>query len=157
MKFNGTIIITDPWYIAKEGDWCKLFDWENNKITDKFTHYLWETTSFEENSWFVYSSDRCCMKKPSQIKRLLDDYIDDENYEIEDNFIGDLCSESASLGVFYLDEALNYNESGVKDLINNLPHCVTVIENFEGDIINYETCDGNCHFIGTGNTTFYTI
>ena len=59
MNFDGTIIITDPCYIAKGGDWndkTKFFfdDWGMRDIlVPEITHYLWTKTGVGDGSWEV--------------------------------------------------------------------------------------------------------
>jgi hypothetical protein len=57
--------------------------------------------------------------------------------------------------VVYLDEVLKANP-GLQDLIDNCPHCATVIEDFDGDIRYEVGDDDDAHIVGIGNKNFYT-
>ena len=51
---ESDIIITDPCYIAKRGDWGTIFDWEHYKISaPEFTEYIWTYTGQGDGSWMV--------------------------------------------------------------------------------------------------------
>jgi len=105
--FTGDIIITDPCYIAKDGDWPDFIDDAyNNKnsiktFIERGTIYGdWSCTTFDTvNSW-----------KP----------------------IGNFCADAGWVGVFDLSEVLAYNPNFNYHI--ERPWTTTLIKNFDGTV-----------------------
>ena len=63
--------------------------------------------------------------------------------------------DSASACVVYQHEADDYNPSFIQDF-QDKPYCLTLIENFDGEIEVYYDSDDELHFIGIGNICFFS-
>jgi hypothetical protein len=168
---SRAIIITDPCYIAKEGDWGKgeAFDWEESTINSNiFSDYIWDDTVGGDGSWNVFEVNKTLGE--GGLMNFVDDYAialdnvvdhpESEYYqktldklESQQTKIGSFGSDSGCMGVFYLDEVLKYNPDFQSGLCND---CYAIIEDFAGRIIIYKT-DEYFHILGIGNKTFYTI
>lgn len=168
MNFNGTIIITDPCYIAEDKDWGKDFNYDTLSISPKiFSSYIWEGTGVGDGRW-----------KVSQLKNILGslelekfvENIEDAYYKFHDKSsvenqiiledfinqretIGRFCVDSGTFGVFYLEEVLRYKSDF---LVEHGEWCYTIIDRFIGDIEVYTDSRNQKHFLGIGNKTFYS-
>lgn len=176
MNFNGTIIITDPCYIATGSDWydSKKFyydDWALRKINvPEITTYFWNKTEKEDGLWEVVELNKITNRVESE--KFIADYYNavnsfikfqgvQEKRNLEAVFnkqhnLGRFSIDSGSFGVFYLDEVLRYNPEFLKG------HGIwlyTIIENFIGDIslYYYPSDSKDFHLIGLGNRTFITL
>lgn len=136
MKFKGTLVITDPCYLAGGNDILDKSNWwvESNygKSTDYlgFTSYIRESTIIGDGSWKTLNSDT---------RKLL----------------GEFCADSGTVCVCLLEEVLKFN-SEFKNWAIEHPWCVTIIENFEGNVEYTIDQNGEFHLIGTGNINFHT-
>jgi hypothetical protein len=168
---NRSLVITDPCYIAKEGEWGKgeAFDWEDSTINSSiFTDYIWDDTVGGDGSWRVFEVDKILGE--GGLMNFVDDYaialdnVEDhpgneyyqktlDKLEAQQKEIGTFSADSGCTGVFYLDEVLKYNPDFQSGLSNK---CYTIIEDFAGRVILYKT-DEYFHILGIGNKTFYTI
>ena len=175
MDFNGTIIITDPGYFAKDEDWGNSFDYKKNTINHpSFTNYIWKNTEIGDGSWMVISVDKvmsyleledhaknvfknqCNLEQNFSIKNK----IDYERSIKQDTILGQFGVDSGSFGIFYLDDVLNYYPSFLADLGE---WCYTIIPDFKGYVevvrstggSNYEDCR-EFYILGVGNKTFYS-
>ena len=70
--------------------------------------------------------------------------------------LGRFCADAGMVAVFLLDEVLAYNPD-FKEWVDELPWCVTMIKDFEGDVKYYIDSADNAHIIGIGSTNFFTI
>ena len=99
MNFNGTIIITDPCYIATGGDWndSKKFyyeDWALRKINiPEITTYFWNAAGQEDGSWEVVGLNKITNRVESE--KFIAEY-----YKAVNNFI---------------------KQPGIKEVIVNIP------------------------------------
>ena len=175
MNFDGTIIITDPCYIAKSGDWNDktkfvFDDWGMRKIlVPEITQYLWKETGVGDGSWEILGLNNITNRVESEkfvarIEKAMKNFkpqdiqskVDLEEVFKEQHHIGRFSVDSGSFGVFYLDEVLKYNPDFLRG------HGIwlyTIIENFIGDIslYYYPKDSNNFHLLGLGNTTFISI
>lgn len=106
MKFNGDIIITDPCYICKDGDWRKC-GYGDDMSQLGINNYICRDTLYGDWSCTTFNSDT---KEP----------------------IGSFCADAGMVAVFLLDEVLNYNPDF--DYHINRPWTTTLIKNFNGDV-----------------------
>lgn len=173
MEFNGTIIITDPCYVAKDEDWGKRdmsrsFDYANNKVNiDVFTDYIWDNTGVGDGKWLISQLNdvKGSIELEDFVERIEDAYynffenttVDNqvklENLTNSKSIVGRFCVDSGSYGVFYLDEVLNYNP---QFLTNYGDWCYTIIKDFIGDVSVYMDSRDHFHILGVGNKTFYS-
>lgn len=80
-------------------------------------------------------------------------------YKLTNDIIGRFTSDSGLVGVFILDEILQYNSKW--DLHLSKPYCATFIPNFSGNISVVNAggdSPGDCdvRIVGNGNILFYT-
>jgi hypothetical protein len=159
MKFEGTIIITDPCYISNDADWGREFNWEDYKINlPQFSDYIWDSSGYGDGSCKVYQMKSITnqMDLEKIAYTLSDNEVSEElknGIRMRSTQIGQFCMDSGSFCVCYLNEALKYNPKILTDYGN---WCYTIIEDFIGDIEIFKS-DSNFHVIGTGNKSFYTI
>ena len=163
------IIIIDPYNIAKDdSDWGpgETFDWEKGTInSEKFTDYLWGDTNKEG---IVYGMNRKVNEQALNdiVGASLITYEEIENFRDKDYFkqslkklqekqirLGTFSPIVGCIGVFILDEALNYNP----DFLTGLSiECYTIIKEFTGRIKIQKTPE-NFNILGVGDRSFYTI
>ncbi len=74
---------------------------------------------------------------------------------LAENCYGEFCADAGEVCVVYLDEALKYNPE-FETFIKEHPWCVTVIEDFDGEVTE-DVEDDSLMLIGTGNKPFFTI
>ena len=72
-----------------------------------------------------------------------------------ENCYGEFCADAGEVCVVYLDEALKYNPE-FETFSKEHPWCVTVIEDFDGEVTE-DVEDDSLMLIGTGNKPFFTI
>lgn len=104
---NKTIIITDPCYIVKEDDWERCDYGDNMKVLG-IKNYLSSSTIYGDWSCTTFNADT-------------------------KEAIGEFCADAGLVGVFLLDEVIEYNPE-FAEWIAKHPWCVTVIKNFTGDV-----------------------
>ena len=168
MEFNGTIIITDPCYIANDNTWGTEFNYNDYTISlPEFTNYLWTSTNVGDGRWKVSEMNNIVIELTLEdfVEKIEDAYYNFfehatfENEAILENLIqsrktiGKFCVDSGSYGVFYLDEVLKHNP---KFLTEYGDWCYTIIPDFIGSVNIYEDSRNNSHVLGTGNKTFYS-
>lgn len=170
MRFKGSIVITDPCYILKGEDWT-----DDYSMPEGFTNYIRRDTIYGDWSCMTYKGT-ADTDLPAQWNDIFFDFFSDENYTdkteeekhklektfsdikkkwIEDNCYGEFCADAGEVCVVYLDEAIKYNPEFKTD-IEEYPHCVTVIEDFDGEV-EERIEDDSLMLIGTGNKPFFTI
>lgn len=130
MKFKGDIIITDPCYICKDGDWDKCDYGENMEILG-IKNYICRDTIVGDWSCITYNSDT-------------------------NEQIGEFCADAGMVAVFLLDEVLKYNPKF--DYHTEKLWTTTLIKDFDGEV-NFEietNNDGEDEVIvvGKGNINF---
>lgn len=148
MNFKGNIYITDPSYIAQSEDWMDSFDPMDETIDcSEFTDCLMKSTGIGDGAWKVYE---CESHSLSEIQAIIEKGDYSRYHEL-----GEFSVDSASACVVYQHEADDYNPSFIQDF-QDKPHCLTLIENFDGEIEAYYDSDDELHFIGIGNICFFS-
>ncbi len=161
------IIITDPCYIAKRGDWGKTFNWELYNIgAPEFTDYIWTYTGQGDGSWMIVGLDKILNRvevekfvkgyekslKEFDINNI-DSVVKLSDYMKKQSYLGRFGVDSGTFGVFYLDEVLKYNPDFLRD------HGIwlyTIIPDFIGSVM-LQFKDGSFNILGVGNKTFCSI
>lgn len=106
MKFKGDIIITDPCYICKDGDWHRCNCGDNMEILGINT-YICRDTIYGDWSCTTFDSDT-------------------------KECIGEFCADAGMVAVFLLDEVLKYNPDF--DYHIKRPWTTTFIKDFDGEV-----------------------
>lgn len=138
MKFEGTIVITDPCYldsdnsILEESNWWEQSNYGENMQQFGFTSYIGEPTIIGDWSWKTINID-------------------------SNEVIGQFCADAGMVCVCLLDEVLKFNPNFEK-WAKAHPWCATIIENFSGNItyVVDEEDEMLFHIIGQGTTNFTT-
>lgn len=125
MEFKGDIIITDPCYICKDGDWEKCGYGDNMEALG-IKNYICRDTICGDWSCTTYNS-----KTREKI--------------------GEFCADSGMVAVFLLDEVLKYNPDF--DYHIERPWTTTLIKDFDGDI-DFKVVDDEVKVVGNGNIDF---
>lgn len=170
MKFKGSIVITDPCYIVKGDDWT-----DGCHMPEGFTDYIRRNTIYGDWSCMTYRGTPDT-DLPAQWDELYFNMfraynspdVSDEDKEklyeafslskqawLAENCYGEFCADAGEVCVVYLDEAIKYNPE-FEIFIKEHPRCVTVIEDFDGEV-EESVEDESLMFIGTGNKPFFTI
>ena len=163
MFFKGTIVITDPCYIKGShlgklmsrntiyGDWsCMVYPGtiEENKSPEE-----WDAKYYQ--FWHDYNfSNKTKEEKDemgNQWKVFKNQWMTDKN------IYGQFCADSGMVAVFDYDKL----EEKDKERCNELKHCATIIEDFEGElefvITEYGEGSKRVHVVGTGNKPFFSV
>lgn len=164
---NKTIIITDPCYICKNGE-TKFEDWKGLEGLNKNTPFTQYTES-QRKAYTEYRKakgksdwERCECGQNMKIlglKHYLSEPtgIGDWSCKTYDSdtgkVLGNFCADSGSVGVFILDEVLQYNPDF--DYHTKNPKTTTTIKNFTGDV-EIKKENGETKVVGKGNINFYT-
>ena len=85
MNFNGTIIITDPCYIAENKDWGNGFNYNNMTISEEVgfsDNYIWEDTGVGDGRWKVSKLKN--ILGLLELEKFIDD-IEEAYYNLYDN------------------------------------------------------------------------
>lgn len=166
VKGDRDLIIIDPKYF-KIDDTINLKENKINNLT--FSDYLLIGTELKNSKWKV--SELTNILNISDLKIFIDEieeaYINFfnnptisnqdklENLIKQRNTIGRFKISSNSIGIFYLDEVLNYNPKFLSTLIDK--NSYSIIKNFIGNIdIYFDNKSKLFHFIGIGNKLFYS-
>ena len=180
MRFQGTIVITDPCYLAHGND--KLDLWEASGYGEDLSvfgcsQWISENTIYGDWSCTTYKGDKEKLseffKKANEIREpLWKDFTSEEELakvrdavwkeidELVESYgglteLGQFCADAGMVCVVYLDEILKVNP-GFKKWAEEHTWCATIIENFYGDV-DYEVDeDMDAHIVGRGNIDFYT-
>lgn len=174
-EFHGDIIITDPSYVSKDIDWGESFDYDNLIIDNNHFHnYIWEATGIGDGVWTVLCTNKILGEIEldnhiNKVNDLINNYQENStntNFknlqrEFEKETVwGDFCVDSGTVGVFYLDEVLNYNPSFLADFGD---WCYCIIPDFRGVVefdqarTGSERGDNRDFCIKCiGNQTYYT-
>lgn len=178
MKFKGTIIITDPCYLGSGNKFLESIDhwYEETDLGEHLhkiglTSYISESTLYGDWSCFTYKgtkeealpkikewntfyfnfiTDKCNLDS-DKVQSL---YNEERETFVNNNTYGEFCADSGQVCVCYLEEVLKFNPN-FKEWADSHKWCVTIIENFDGDV-TYEHEDDSAHIIGVGNINFYT-
>lgn len=125
MRFKGDIIITDPCYICKDGDWKKCEYGEKMQLLG-IENYICRGTIYGDWSCTTYNTDT-------------------------GEKIGMFCADAGMVGVFLLDEVLEYNPDF--DYHIERPWTTTLIKDFDGDV-EFRVVDDEVKVVGNGNVNF---
>ena len=164
------IIIVDPYNIAKsDDDWGpgEVFDWNSYKInSDIFTEYLWCDCGSEgvvygidkkinENTLRdIIGASRIAIEEIENMRNR--DYFRQSLNKLQESQkrLGTFSPIVGCIGVFILDEALEYNPNFLSGLSIG---CYTIIRQVDGRIkINNDPDNFTITELGS-NKTFYTI
>ena len=74
---------------------------------------------------------------------------------VDDKIIGKFSADAGMVCVCLLDQVLQFNPK-FKEWADEHDWCVTIIENFEGNIEYTVDHNNEFHLIGTGNINFHT-
>lgn len=122
----------DKYYEANASDWERTEHGENMEVLGIQT-YLCRDTLYGDWSCTTFDSDT-------------------------NEQIGEFCADAGMVGVFLLDEVLQYNPD-YRDY-TDCPGAVTLIKDFDGDIeimvVQDENGEPEVRVIGNGNINFYT-
>lgn len=183
MKFNGTIIITDPCYLAHGmseeldrrlwdesdcgedlsvfgltqwisestiyGDWsCHTYKGTKEEVQNKVVE--WDT--FYKDFFYKHNFEQLSEEEKDKLR---EDYFTKEKEFVKENTLGRFCADAGMVCVVYLEEVLKVNPH-FKQWADEHNWCVTIIENFDGNV-EYEIDEnGEAHIVGLGNINFYT-
>jgi len=164
---ESDIIITDPYYIAKRGDWGTIFDWEHYKISaPEFTEYIWTYTGQGDGSWMISELKKILNR--AETEKFIEGYeksirefnpqdissvVRFSEYVEKQKYLGRFGVDSGTFGIFYLSEVLKYNPNFLRD------HGIwlyTIIEDFTGNI-QLQFKEGGFNILGIGNKTFCSL
>jgi len=106
IELDGDVLITDPCYIVDDDD-----DWERSDYGKHFEKI--GITNFVTHDT-IYGDWSCSM-------------FDTET----DEKVGDFCADAGMVTIISLDQAMNYNKTGVKALLKK-DWCATIVKNFKG-------------------------
>lgn len=106
MKFKGDIIITDPCYVCKDGDWVKC-RYGNRMDILGIENYMCRNTIYGDWSCTTYNTKT-------------------------NEKIGEFCADAGMVAVFLLDEVLKYNPDF--DYHTERPWTTTLIKDFDGEV-----------------------
>ena len=140
----------------KYDDWDKCDFGENMEVLG-IHNYISESTIYGDWSCTTYQTEKKPKKLLEDILQTLKDGIREDLAAFDEGeAIGSFCADSGYVGVFLLDEILEYNpkwESWIKEH----SWCATIINDFEGEVEYYiDKVNGEAHIVGTGNINFYT-
>lgn len=141
----------------KYDDWDKC-DYGKNMEVLGIHNYISKSTIYGDWSCTTYQTEKKPKKLLENILQALKDGIRGELATFDDGeAIGSFCADSGYVGVFLLDEILEYNPKW-KSWIEEHSWCATIIEDFEGEVEYYiDKVNGEAHIVGTGNINFYTV
>lgn len=176
MKFKGDILITDPCYIVKKGDWTNC-DYGHLMEELGFTNYICKDTLYGDWSCFVYKREYVSkgvidkwnniyfkffaeynskeyINSPEKRAELCDVFSKKKQDFLNKYCYGEFCADAGMVGVFDLMEVRNYNPD-IDKWIASHSWCAAIIPDFNGNI-EYTVDDRAVHIVGTGNINFYT-
>ena len=112
MEFDGDILITDPCYITKcteeQDDW-EACEYGENMEAIGINHSMSRDTIYGDWGCTTFNTDT-------------------------KEEMGNFCADSGMVGVFLLDELLEYDSEGVTEFLKEHPGLSTVIRNFKGTV-----------------------
>ena len=181
MKFKGTIVITDPCYLDNRADKLDLWeasDYGENLSVFGCSQWISEGTIYGDWSCTTYKGDPKDVKESLMDIQQLYDKVDELSEELldydaawefvrkdfqevctkhENKFpkLGRFCADSGMVCVVYLDEVLKVNPT-FKQWAEEHTWCVTIIEDFDGDVRYEVDEEDEAHIVGEGNISFYT-
>ena len=181
MKFKGTIVITDPCYLKHSS--LDRDSWKESNYGEDLTvfgcsQWISEGTLYGDWSCTTYKGKQQEIEESLKGFQQIYDKVDELSEELlsyeaaweflredfqelctkhDNKFpkLGRFCADSGMVCVVYLDEILKVNPT-FKQWADEHYWCVTIIEDFDGDV-RYEVDDeGDAHIVGEGNISFYT-
>lgn len=183
MKFKGTIVITDPcylthgmseeidhqlWYESGYGEDLSVFGL-SQWISDSTIYGDWSCFTYkgtkDEIIEEVYKWDHYSMNffkdynfgghTQEEKDKIHAKFSEKHKAFVEEFTYGQFCADAGMVCVCYLDE-INKMNPEFKKWADSHPWCVTIIEDFEGEI-RYEVDEHETvHIVGLGNKNFYT-
>ena len=182
MKFKGTIVITDPCYLRHDS--LNSYEyWEKSGygedlsvfgcsqwISESTIYGDWSCTTYKGNPEDIKESLRDLQQFYDKVDELSKELLDyDAAWEVlrkdfqelctehENKFskLGRFCADSGMVCVVYLDEVLKVNPT-FRQWAEEHTWCVTIIEDFDGDICYEIDDEDEAHIVGEGNISFYT-
>ena len=184
MKFKGTIVITDPCYLdngmpksSTSERWWDMVQYGDNLEATGINHYICENTLYGDWSCHTYKGTLEEIKQARETwdefyftffakyndpkiteeekTKLLEEYKQFEKQFTADHTLGSFCADAGMVCVVYLEDVVKFNPN-FKQWASEHPWCVTIIENFDGNV-EYEIDEHDAaHIVGTGNINFYT-
>lgn len=187
MKFKGTIIITDPYYIIKK---CTEknphpFPWTSENIkASNIKEMIKQYTEWEDthDDW-----TKCECGRNMEVlgihnyiteSTIYEDWgcstykITEDPYEVINNFVEaeekgeDYGIDVSKLGDLCADSGLvsvflldevRKYNTDIDKWIVSHDWCVTVISDFDGEANYYVDKQGDAHIVGVGNVNFFTV
>jgi hypothetical protein len=141
MKFEGTIIITDPCYLDSDNinlsntDWWEESNYGKDMSKFGFTSYIGESTIIGDSTWYVFDTN-------------------------SEETLGSFSADAGMVCVCLLKDVRKFNPH-FEHWAKEHPQCVTIIKNFKGDVeykvINVDDEEDTYqvfNLVGTGNTNF---
>ena len=180
MKFQGTIVITDPCYLDNREDNLNLWeasdygedlsvfgcsqwisegtiygDWSCTTYKgdkEKLSEFFKKANEIREPLWKDFTSEEELAKVRDSVWKEIDELVESYGGLTE---LGQFCADAGMVCVVYLDEILKVNP-GFKKWAEEHTWCATIIEDFDGDV-RYEIDDEDeAQIVGEGNINFYT-
>lgn len=154
MKVKGTIVITDPCYLKMDfplthrntiyGDWsCMVYA---GNINENKKYEEWNDYFFKFFNEYNFSN-----KTPEEKKAMSEEYNKFKE-EWRKNILGEFCADAGEVGIFEWDRLHEEN----KEWCKQHPWCVTIIEDFDGEV-DLEEINNEVHVIGKGNKPFFSV
>lgn len=182
MKFKGTIIITDPCYLdmpesSTSERWWDMVQCGDNLEAVGINHYICEHTLYGDWSCDTYKGTLEEIKQACETwdkyyftffvkynnpnlsteekNKLYEEYKQYKEQFDAEHTLGSFCADAGMVCVVYLEDVLKFNPN-FEEWAKTHSWCVTIIEDFDGDI-EYEVDEnGEAHIVGIGNINFYT-
>ena len=179
MYFKGTIVITDPCYLdcgSEENLWEKSGYGEDLSVFG-CSQWISENTIYGDWSCFTYKGTKEDIKHiskkwnkyymkfftkynrhgilPEEQAKLAEEYRKEKQDFTQNHTYGKFCADAGMVCVVYLHELLQVNPNFQK-WVDEHPWCVTVINNFDGDVTYEIEENDEAHIVGMGNINFYT-
>ena len=183
MRFKGTVVITDPCYLDNDRPESDNQDWWDESSYGEdlnligLSDYLSMDTLYGDWSCFTYkgAKEEVIELEDSWNRKffeffnkynfgglteaervsLRNEFMSDKNKFIEEHTLGEFCADAGKVCVVYLDEVLKFNPY-FEEWAKRHPWCVTIIEDFDGDVDYTVGEEMDLHLVGTGNKPFYT-
>lgn len=155
MKFKGTLVITDPCYMKRSsslmergtiyGDWtCMVYKGsiDDSEMVEKVSEWGKKYLEFWHKVNNALGEER---------KNLVDEFDSFKHIWLKENTYGEFTADAGLVGIFDWDKL---DSSDMKWIVLH-PWCVTVIDDFDGDV-EFNVVGNSVHIIGTGNKPFFS-
>ena len=181
MKFKGTIVITDPCYLKHSS--LDRDSWKESNYGEDLTVFGcsqwisedtlygdWSCTTYKGKQQEIEESLKGFQQIYDEVDKLTNEglgydaawefmYKDLQSlqttHETKFTKLGKFCADSGMVCVVYLDEVLKVNPT-FKQWADEHDWCVTIIEDFDGDVRYIVDDNDEAHIVGEGNINFYT-